>query len=282
MQKPVTLAPTRKLACLTLDYETDYGNRLGETFNILNETEKLGQLQRLFGALEIPVSAFIRTDLLTRRGGALDLVRQLATDFHCHSHTHATEGFESEYEIRTTQETFTKHFGKPALGYRAPLGILHKNDIGLLEEQGFKFSSSVFPVAFPGRYNNRRMPTTPFAWDNGIVELPLGAVQGLRLTVSLSFIKLLSLTLSRAIYSLFGLPNILIFNTHLHDFITCDQSFNALPRRLRLAWGINKHAGMSHCSSAVQLLKKKGYEFVSMTEVYEHVACQLASQSEAG
>ena len=271
MEIAETITPRRKLACLTIDFETDYGARLGKTFNILSEEQQLASLSALYRELEVPVSAFIRTDLLLDHPSALPLVKELANDFHSHSHTHDTANFDSAYELRTSQETFEKAFGRPALGYRAPLGMLHRGDVSLLVEHGFRFSSSVFPVLFPGRYNHRTKPLAPFVWKNGLVELPLAAVRGVRLTVALSFLKLFGLSLNRLLFKTFGLPDVVVLNSHLHDYVVSEPSFRALPPRLRLAWGINKHRGMRYCAEAVRLLRRRGYEFITMTELYEHV-----------
>lgn len=272
MEIAEVLSPRRKLACLTLDFETDYGARLGKTFNILQEKRALAELEELFVRLGAPVSAFIRTDLLVECPASRDLVGRLAVDFHGHSHTHAVADFHSAMEIGRCQEVFTETFGRPALGYRAPLGLLHEGDLELLAEHGFAFSSSVFPVFFPGRYGNQRMPQDPFVWENGLLELPLAAVRRIRLTAALSFVKLLGLGSHRLLYALFGLPEIVIFNTHLHDFIVAEESFAALPPRLRLAWGVRKEAGPRYCAAIVELLRRKGYEWVTMTEIYDHVS----------
>lgn len=266
------LHPERKLACITLDFETDYGDRINGAFNILQETSQLADVAALYRECEVPVSAFIRTDLLEREPASIELVRELAVDFHCHSHTHATgDRFISDYEISRTQEAFCEVFGEPALGYRAPRGVLYDGDVDLVLENGFKFSSSIFPTFFPGRFNYRKMPSNPFVYENGLIELPFAAVHGLRYTVSLSFVKLLGMTLNRALYALCGLPPIVVFDSHLHDYVLCDASYSQLPSRLQFAWGINKNAGMPYFAQFVEVLRAKGYEFITMTQLYEYV-----------
>jgi peptidoglycan/xylan/chitin deacetylase (PgdA/CDA1 family) len=271
MRVAEVLAPERKLACITLDFETDYGDRIGGAFHILDEKEKLAELARLYRDLDVPVSAFIRTDLLERHPRSVDLVRELAEDLHCHSHTHAMTGFESEREIAETQATFTRVFGAPALGYRAPLGIVRPGEIELLARHGFRFSSSIFPVFFPGRFDNRGLPASPFVYENGIVELPFAAVPRARTTISLSFLKLFGETANRALFSAFGLPTALVFDSHLHDYIVCEESFRQLPFRLRCAWSVNKHEGLRYFARFVEHLRREGYELVTMTRLYEYV-----------
>lgn len=272
LRRPKRLLPLpRKVACVTLDYETDYGDRIG-AFNILrHHRQEIDRLARLFAELEVPVSAFIRTDLLTDEPGALEAVRTFASDFHCHSHTHATRDFDSAREIATTAETFARCFGQPPAGYRAPQGVLNEGDLDLLVEHGFQFSSSVFPSYRPGRFNHLRLPTVPFLYENDLLELPLAVVPGIRYTISLSYLKLIGLTANRLLYSTFGLPDLLVFDCHLHDFIVCEESLSRLPARVRIPWSVNKGSGVRYFERFVGILRQRGYELSSITALAELV-----------
>lgn len=265
------LPPPRKVAAITLDYETDYGDRIGE-FNILRRHRReIDRLGERFAELGVPVSAFIRTDLLVDEPEALAAVRAIASDFHCHSHTHATRDFDSEREIAATAETFARVFGAPAAGYRAPQGVLNEGDLDLLAEHGFRFSSSVFPSYRPGKFNHLSMPLVPFLYDNGLMELPLAVVPGIRYTISLSYMKLIGPAASRLLFRTFGLPEALVFDSHLHDFIVCEESLARLPSRVRIPWSIRKDAGPRIFERFVADLRRRGYELVTMTELAELV-----------
>lgn len=261
-----------KLACVTLDFEKDYGDRVNE-FNILSSCRsEIDDLGRLFRRLGVPVSGFIRTDLLTDYPECFPVLTNLLQDYHCHSHTHNTKAFQSQEEIAASKATFEEYFGRRPLGYRAPQGVLHKGDIQLLKQHDFKFSSSIFPSYRPGKFNNLSMPTEPFLYENGIMELPFSVVPKLRYTISLSYLKLIGMPLNRACVSLLGLPNVVVFDSHLHDFIVSRESFNKLPRRIRIAYGINKYSGMKYFEGFVQILRHHEYRLVTMTELYEHIA----------
>jgi peptidoglycan/xylan/chitin deacetylase (PgdA/CDA1 family) len=268
------LDPDQKLACITLDFETDYGDRIG-AFNIIDDRRALEGLSALFAELDVPVSAFIRTDLLLDYPRSGEVVRMVADDYHCHSHTHRSTGFDSRYEIAQTAAAFEECFGYRPSGYRAPYGRLYPGDIDLLKAHGFKFSASVFPSFRPGKFNHLSLPITPFAYDNGIVELPFAVVPGLRYIVSLSYLKLLGMSASRVLFSLFGLPDIVVFDSHLHDFIVNETSFRMLPPGPRLAWGRNKHAGNDYLRAFVGILRERGYRFITMTGLYEYVRERL-------
>lgn len=256
-----------KIACITIDFEKDYGDRIDE-FNILKNTDKIKELAEVFKEQGVGISAFIRTDVLEDYPRSLDAIKMIASDFHTHSHTHNTKSFQSKNEISESAQVFKKYFHHAPLGYRAPMGVLYDGDIEIIKECGFKFSASTFPSYRPKRFNNLSMPVEPFVYDNGIVELPFATVPGLRYTISLSYLKLLGFDINNLLYSIFGLPNVLVFDSHLHDYIINEESFAKLPLKLKIAWGINKHSGISYFKRFASLLKKKGYRFVTMSELY--------------
>ena len=54
----------KKYACITLDVEEDYGDRVNE-FNIYKDSiDKIEELKSLYDTLDVPVSAFITTNIL--------------------------------------------------------------------------------------------------------------------------------------------------------------------------------------------------------------------------
>ena len=98
-----------KLACMTLDFEEDYDDLIG-AFNVLTAHEpEVMHLAETVRALEIPLSIFIRTDLLERYPRSGNVLHALGSDFHCHSHTHAIRNFDSAFEIATTAQAFERH-----------------------------------------------------------------------------------------------------------------------------------------------------------------------------
>jgi peptidoglycan/xylan/chitin deacetylase (PgdA/CDA1 family) len=261
-----------KLACLTLDFERDYGWRTGQ-FNIWEQQRpQLEALGELIQRLQAPISAFITTEVLQSYPDTVPWLRQYVADYHGHSHTHNTQHFDSPYEISMMQSVFTQVFGQPALGYRAPLGVLYPGDIDVLHTEGIRFSSSVFPSLRPGKFNNLHQPTQPFCYQNGVLELPLATVPRLRWIISLSYLKLIGWQPSQALFRAFGLPPMLIFNTHLHDFIWNEASFQHLPRHYQVAWGRNKTQGMVYFEAMVGYLRRQGYQFCTMSELYQRCA----------
>ena len=249
----------------------DYGHRIGE-FNILESSEdELSAMADLFSELGIPVSTFITTSVLVNFPKSFSLVKMISKDYHVHSHTHNTKIFDNEAEFSATVSVFEEYFGYKPFGYRAPQGVLYDGDIDKIKKYGLKFSSSVFPSFRLGKFNNSSMPITPFIYSNGIVELPLAVIPKIRYIISLSYLKILGFNANKLLYSLFGLPNIIVFDSHLCDYILNEESFKKIPAHLKAAYGLNKHSGMSIFKRFVNLLKSKGYKFITMSELYKYI-----------
>jgi len=257
----------KKYACITLDVEEDYGDRVKE-FNIYKESlEEIEELKSLYDSLKVPVSAFVTTNILDKNENIAELIKWLANDYHCHSHSHNTQSFDSENEIITCFSKFKEHFGFEPLGYRAPQGVLHPGDTQLIADAGFIFSSSLFPSIRIGTFNNLKSPQSPFFYDTGLLEIPLAVVNKIRLIVSLSYQKLLGTSMSHALYKSFGLPDIIVYDSHLHDYIINENSFTQLPAFMKSVYSINKYLGKQIVIDFVNYLKAEGYSFITMTDL---------------
>ena len=57
----------------------------------------------------------------------------------------------------------------------------------------------------------------------------------------------------------------------IHDYIINEKSFNELPMLVKKAFSIRKNYGQKYLSEAVKILKNKGYEFITMTELYNEI-----------
>jgi len=69
--------------------------------------------------------------------------------------------------------------GTPVVGFRAPTFSLVPDSrwaVDVLVDTGFTYSSSVLPARSP-LFGDPSLPTTPFRWPNGLVELPCPVVR---------------------------------------------------------------------------------------------------------
>jgi hypothetical protein len=205
---------------------------------------------------------------------SLDALKLISNDYHCHSHTHATKNFNSEMEIKQCKEQFLKYLQVEPIGYRAPCGVLNEGDTEILLKNGFQFSSSIFPSYRPGKFNNLSKPQLPFMHENGLMEIPFATCNIFRLIFSMSYIKLFSLPFFKTLNLLTGLPNILIIDSHLHDFIYNQKSIEKLSTPMRLAWSRNKNNSFLIYKNMINYLKGQGYTFLSITELFNKIKQQ--------
>ncbi len=259
----------QKLACITLDFELDYGDRVNR-FGILAENKgEVASFIELLKSENIPLSGFIRTDMFEKYPGSIELCKNLFTDMHGHSHTHDTKNFDSEFEIQTCYEKLTDVLGSPPLGYRAPQGVLYPGDIDIIKRAGFKFSSSVFPSYRPGKFNNLGKPNKPYFHKNNLLEIPMSTIRVIPLIFSMSYYKLVGHHIYNFLLKTLGTPNVLVIDTHLHDFILNTESHSKLPAILRYLWSRNSHRSIDYFKQIIDYLKKNNYKLVSISDLYQ-------------
>ena len=84
---------------------------------------------------------------------------------------------EFKQDLLRSKEVLEKITGEPVTGYRAPNWSLSEDAewaIGILEEAGFKYDSSVFPIAL--RQGRKNAPRFPCRFESGLWEFPLSTI----------------------------------------------------------------------------------------------------------
>lgn len=261
----MTPSPREKLACFTLDFELDYGGRLN-TFETLKQDKKHEELVQFLKDENIPVSAFVQTKALNDHPEALSVLKNIACDFHSHSHTHASENFNSREEFLTSKKIIEDTFAQPKVGYRAPYGKLYPGDHELLQEMGFAFDSSIFPSFRPGKFNHLNASIEPTVLDCGLQEIPFAVIPGVRLILGISYMKLFGFSVYKHLISMFGLPDTLVFYGHMHDYFPT-EGLHKLPLGLKTAFKRNNHNAMPITKKFFDLLKDRGYTLVTISEL---------------
>ncbi|KKW39275.1 hypothetical protein A2454_02805 [Candidatus Peribacteria bacterium RIFOXYC2_FULL_55_14] len=257
-----------RTAVLTCDIEPDYGARTG-TAALLEEEQPLNDVLAFCAAQKLPLSCFVVTSLLQGNKGGICVLRAANLDVHAHSHTHNTQQYRvsSAEEMQKAQDVFSAFFGRPSLGYRAPQGVLYPGDIQALSGAGYAFDSSVFPSRRRGLFDYRALPTEPWMWRGGVLELPFAALAHSRRRVTVSMLKLRGRRFwQRQLREPAHWPHVFVIDSHLHDFFT-PGNFHHLPLAYRLAYGRRKEQGFALLSWLVELLKGQGYRFVDMTSL---------------
>lgn len=70
--------------------------------------------------------------------------------------------------------------GQAVVGYRAPsFTIVERTKwaLDVLRDEGFVYDSSVFPLTWHDRYGFKECDTVPFAWPNGLIEVPIAVAR---------------------------------------------------------------------------------------------------------
>ena len=251
-----------KVACITCDIEMDFGGRIGTT-ELLETKDHADHLIDFCSEHKTPLTGFVVTKLLDKKLPGINKFRDI--ELHPHSHTHKTKTYrlESAKEMARCQEEWSKHFGTSATGYRAPQGVMTDSDPDALTQNGFIFNASIFPARRRGVFDYRDLPREPWLWNSGVKEIPFAATED-RSRLTLSTLKLLGKGYWKK--KIDTLPNIVVIDTHLHDFAT-PTAFNALPIPLRIAYSRNKQKGYVLLDWLIGELKQRGYTFDTMNTV---------------
>jgi hypothetical protein len=261
-----------KYACITMDVEPDI-HSLAPVIDLFGDRKELELFGRIFNERSLPITAFVVTRLLEEAPHLIHTaMKSLPIRFEVHSHSHRQDEPDSDRELDAAVGAFERFFGRAPRGYRAPNGLISPAGLGRLSDRGFIYDSSVFPsYRFDEySYNNLSSPIQPFIFKTPreILEIPLGVIKGIRLVLCLSYIKLLGLSFYKALITLFGLPELVVFLCHPYDF-TVTSSLHRIRGWKRYAHARNANMAMPLFLSFVEMLQKQGYQFIYIDELIE-------------
>ena len=260
----------RKLFCFTIDLEPDFLS--DDSHEVLLDDDRMRRVGEFFARNGIRPTVFVAGKMLAAGLPVGERFESLGAEFELHSYSHDNDEPDSDAEIGRGVEAFAAYFGAKPRGYRAPSGIITPDGVGRLAAAGFEYDSSVFPAWRPELgYDFRSLPTTPFVYDSGLVELPFAVVPKVRVVLSLSFLKLLGWTAYRAMFRSAGLPDVIVFDSHLYDFFPTSP-VTGLSRRdwRRYALLRNQGSVFDLLQKLVDRVRREGHEFVLMSDLLDH------------
>lgn len=269
----------KKIVCLTLDLEQDYGDLLDELS--YDGLEHIPTLVDFLKERKIPLTCFVQGSLFETHPDRINQLAQLDAEFELHSYSHpkpAERNF--KFEIGMGKVVYKKFFDEDPIGYRAPLGVIDDEDYKILADEGFKFDSSVFPTIRPGDFNNMAKPTNPY-FLNGerMVEFPLAVVSDIvRVPLSLSYVKLIGWPYIRLLKT-FNLPNLIVFNIHIHDLFHLNsskkiplQNSSFIYRRIfKRIYQKENIDGFDLLNKIITIFETKQYTFLKLIDIYNSV-----------
>src|SRR5688500_12864270 len=131
--------PSRARVSLTIDVERDYGR--ADSHSILDRAAPF--FDWLYDE-QLPLTAFVTGQLLEQGRASVEAVRRAKASSAVHGFTQAaaTSGAmitSHEEDSRRGVEAYTQRVGRPPAGYRAPAGIVSREDVLLLDRLGLRY-----------------------------------------------------------------------------------------------------------------------------------------------
>jgi hypothetical protein len=264
-----------KLACLTLDTEFDLHSDKCD-IELFRDRDKLHAFKEIVDRQDVKINGFLATKILECNPSLIDnAMSELPIQFELHSHNHKQDEPDSQREIDTSMEWYSRYFKKDPKGYRAPNGLISKDGLLRLSSKGFTYDSSIFPAYRFDEYgyNNMHLPVNPYIYKTQhreIIELPFGAIRMIRVIYCLSYAKLLGISTFNGLTKLFGLPDVLLINSHPYDFFVQNHLDNVSGWK-RWAHARNADTALSIFEGLVTTVKKMGYRFMHIDEILENL-----------
>lgn len=258
-----------RIACLTLDVEADHHDLVPTAhFEALEHEPTWRWLEEFSRERALPWTAFVVGELLETRPRLAERLAATGWELALHSFSHQRGRPDTADEIRRGKAAFRVAFGYDPLGYRAPLGLITPEGLERLEAEGFRYDSSLFPAWRPGTFRNLDQPTEPFAVGPSarMIELPCAVIRGLRVIVSVSYMRLLGLPFYRLTLPLFGLPDVAVIDCHFHDLAPAPSAYRQLPPFWKFVYGRNRGRGREMLTWLVDWLDRQGYRFMTLGE----------------
>ena len=258
-----------KTFAFTLDLEADHAGPVRRYGIFRENTAEIDDILSQLTALGVKITVFAVGEIFERFPDIIRKFEEHNCEFEIHSYTHKVGDFDLKEEITKAKEAYFTYFKRQPRGYRAPQGKISREAIRLLEKEGFLYDSSLFPSYYPNPFRylfcNRDIH---YYNGSNVLEIPLTAITPFRLTLSLSYIKLLGISFYFKLFRLFGLPDFICFNTHLHDFIINETSHRKLPPFWKFIYNRNKYCGLDYCLRFLKHIREEKYEFCFLSQIY--------------
>jgi peptidoglycan/xylan/chitin deacetylase (PgdA/CDA1 family) len=271
----------RKIACLTLDLESDHSDLLDKPR--YKGLEHIPELVAFLREDDVPLTCFVQGSLLETHPERIRMLTDADVEFELHSYSHPdSTNLDTSFEVVRGKEAYRKFFAKDPLGYRSPLGVIKEEDYEILAAGGFRFDSSIYPSLRPGVFNNLGKPIQPFrVATTDIVEFPFTAFSGLiRVPLTVSYLKLLGWPYFFLIKTC-PLPDLIVFAFHLHDLFQLSSSSEIPYEKYSLIHKMafkriynGRQEGLLILREFVETLRRKGYSFCKLVDVYEALCLQ--------
>ena len=253
-----------------MDLEADHASFAGK-FNIFKDKESIHRVLKTISDRGVPITVFVVGKVIEDYPEIVEIFKKYNSEFHLHSYSHNINEPDSSREIEKGLEAFTKFFGLEPEGYRAPCGLISKNGMLRLKKYGFIFDSSIFPTWYPNPFKYLGKPNQPYIDQaSKLLEIPFTTFGPIKLVLSASYLKLFGFNTYNIYSKAFDLPKIICFDSHLHDYISPQSTFNELSFFWKMIFSRNRNSGLDFSNELLDLLESKDYRFCKMSEVVDN------------
>jgi polysaccharide deacetylase family protein (PEP-CTERM system associated) len=203
-----------------------------------------------------------------------DLIRQIANDGHeiaSHGYSHKTLNdltpIEFEEEIKKSVRLLEKINGVKPIGFRAPNFSLNNKTkwaLKILERNGFKYDSSIFPFKTP-LYGDSKAPLEIYKISKNITEFPIAVYQKAALRIPIAggfYFRLIPLSIYQTILVSIQKKRDAVIYLHPHEL------YNFIPN-LKIPWWKKKlkYWGVNNSLVKFEELLKK-FELISINNYF--------------
>lgn len=276
----------RKIACLTLDMEPDYGDPGGH-IRLLENPEYFERYVTILQKHSAKVTMFTVTSLFERFGSYFErLAKHIPLEYAAHSYSHDPHNAASREEVEKSALVMKQVNGGLPVGYRAPIGRITKEGLGYLLDLGYQYDASLYTSFRPGKFGYRNLdkPNVPFRirrGDESLVEFPFTSLSGVRIVFGLSYVKLLGWGLYSFLWRAFGLPDFALALSHPHDFYFHELAGYHPFGLEKAAFSRNARRAFDYYDRMITELKRQDYELAFVSEAYQRVQSLAGLQERA-
>lgn len=254
-----------KKVLLSFDIEEfDFPRERGEEISLARgvKISKTGTLRllKLLKSENVKATFFVTGNFAQ---AAPEVVKKMIQDGH-EVAAHGVDHFAPQPSDPKNAKKILKKITKTdILGWRQPR--MQKIDYHELSRLGYRYDSSTNPAFIPGRYNNLKLPRTPFQVKNTkILEIPTSVATIFRVPLFWLALHLFPLPLYKILAKM-SLKKTGLFVTYFHPWeFTNLKSFKIVP------WYIKHNSGQkleSRLLKLIKSLKDSDAEFVTFREL---------------
>jgi peptidoglycan/xylan/chitin deacetylase (PgdA/CDA1 family) len=262
----------KKTICFTIDIEPDFAGLIQEHFYF--GKKDLRKLVDIVEQRSLKITAFVTGKALEQNPDILDVLKAMRAEIEQHSYSHQIGHNNKVKDIKKGIEIHEQIVGQRPQGYRAPQGIISREEARVLHDLGIKFDSSIFPTFFPGRFNRLGFPLCPFVIkDSNLIEIPFAVIPKIRLPIGLSYMQIIGINTFKFLSKIFGLPDLIVYDFHSYELGKL-SSYQKLSLSGRMGYYRAQRTykdPFSVFGKFVEYILSKGYESKYMIDVYNQV-----------